>query len=75
MGPPPVAALPLKPHYAQARSALFESDMHLDASGEHPRYLKIRKIRSQFGVRLQNIRKVRRINLLDINLHPIAPPK
>lgn len=49
----------LKPHYSQARSALYESDMHLDASGEHPRYLKIRKIRSQFGVRLQNIRKVR----------------
>ena len=28
---------PLKPHYAEARSALFESDLHLDAAGEHPR--------------------------------------
>ncbi len=50
---------PLKPHYSQARSTLFESDMHLDAGGEHPRYLKIRKIRTQFGVRLQNTRKAR----------------
>ena len=53
-----LSTTPLKPHYSEARSALFESDMHLDAAGEHPRYLKIRKIRTQFGVRLQNIRKV-----------------
>ncbi|GAX77335.1 hypothetical protein CEUSTIGMA_g4781.t1 [Chlamydomonas eustigma] len=49
----------IKPHYAHARSMLYESDMHLDAAGEHPRYLKIRKIRTQYGVRLQNLRKVR----------------
>jgi hypothetical protein len=54
----------LKPHYAEARSALFESDLHLDAAGEHPRYLKIRKIRTQFGVRLQNTRKVSRCTQL-----------
>ena len=48
-----------KPYYAEAKAALFESDFHLDGAGEHPRYLKIRKIRTQFGIRLQNLRKVR----------------
>lgn len=50
---------PKKPYYAEAKAALFESDFHLDGAGEHPRYLKIRKIRTQFGIRLQNLRKVR----------------
>ena len=34
-------------------------DLHLDAVGEHPRYLKIRRLRSNYAVRLQALRKLR----------------
>jgi hypothetical protein len=63
----------LKPHYAHARSMLYESDLHLDAAGEHPRYLKIRKIRTQYGVRLQNLRKVCTACIILRSLHKKAP--
>jgi len=47
------------PH-TDARSLLYESDIHLDAVGEHPRYLKIRRLRgSNYAAKLESVRKLR----------------
>lgn len=46
------------PHQ-DARSLLYESDLHLDAVGEHPRFLKIRRLRTQYATKLQSLRKLR----------------
>lgn len=47
------------PH-TDARSMLYESDIHLDAVGEHPRYLKIRRLRgSNYAAKLESVRKLR----------------
>ncbi|GIL45576.1 hypothetical protein Vafri_2776 [Volvox africanus] len=45
--------------YQQARSLLHESQLHLDALGENPRYLKVRRVRSLYAAKLQNLRKLR----------------
>ncbi|MEW5302403.1 MAG: hypothetical protein WDW36_005194 [Sanguina aurantia] len=42
-----------------AKSLLYESNLHLDAVGEHPRYLKIRRIGSHYATKLQNLKKIR----------------
>jgi len=46
------------PHQ-DVRSLLYESNLHLDAVGEHPRYLRIRRVTNQYGMKLMNIRKIR----------------
>nr|8A22_Bd Chain Bd, uS4m [Polytomella magna]8APN_Bd Chain Bd, uS4m [Polytomella magna]8APO_Bd Chain Bd, uS4m [Polytomella magna] len=46
------------PHQ-DARALIYESNLHLDAVGEHPRYLKIRRVTSQYGSKLMNVRKLR----------------
>ncbi|GLC34572.1 hypothetical protein PLESTB_001246900 [Pleodorina starrii] len=53
------AAAARKVPYQQARSLLHESQLHLDALGENPRYLKVRRVRSLFAAKLQNVRKLR----------------
>ncbi|KAG2428610.1 hypothetical protein HYH02_014311 [Chlamydomonas schloesseri] len=45
--------------YWQARSLLHESNLHLDALGENPRYLRLRRVGSLFATKLQNVRKLR----------------
>ncbi|KAL6762235.1 hypothetical protein V8C86DRAFT_2522983 [Haematococcus lacustris] len=47
------------PHQ-EVKQLLYESDLHLDAVGEHPRYLKIRRLRGgNYGTKLQALRKLR----------------
>ncbi|GFR40189.1 hypothetical protein Agub_g748 [Astrephomene gubernaculifera] len=53
--PPVSRAVP----YHQARNLLYETQLHLDALGENPRYLRVRKVGSLYAAKLQNVRKLR----------------
>lgn len=48
-----------KPSYQESKTRLYESDMHLDAVGEHPRFLRIRRLNRSYAIKLQNVRKIR----------------
>ncbi|KAG2500998.1 hypothetical protein HYH03_000820 [Edaphochlamys debaryana] len=53
------AAAARKVPYQQARTLLNEVQLHLDALGENPRYLRLRQLGSMHATKLQNVRKVR----------------
>ncbi|KXZ44333.1 hypothetical protein GPECTOR_69g426 [Gonium pectorale] len=54
-----VASAVRRAPYHQARTLLYEPQLHLDAVGENPRYLRIRRVGSMFATKLQNVRKLR----------------